>query len=180
MTIDTSAVWHVFRSKLLTFIKSKIKEPADAEDILQEVFIKVHRGLPSLSHSHKLQSWLFAITRNAMTDHFRKTKASPAVHDLAETAPDELSAMDMSDCMKPFIDRLPEKYRTAIEYCDLQGHTQAQLAAKAKISLPGAKSRLQRARAKLKELFFACCQIETDTYGNVLRRIPKGECACPS
>ena len=179
-TIDTATVWKAFRKGLFSFIRTKVKEPADAEDILQEVFVKVHRSLPALSDRKKLQAWLFAITRNTITDHFRKTRALREFGDFSETATDEETALDINRCMTPFMDRLPEKYRAALAYCDLGGHTQAQLAAKEQISLPGAKSRLQRARAKLKELFLACCHIETDRYGHVIERIPKGECACPA
>lgn len=177
MKNDTSAIWKEYSSRLYSFIISRVNNPADAEDILQEVFIKAHNSLSSLKNEHKLQSWLFTIARNLINDHYRKSQPFPGSGLTGDTfivrEDDGIMA-----CVRPLIKELPENYRTAVEFCDLEGHTQQQLADREGISLPGAKSRLQRARAKLKQLFFACCHIETDKYGNIVEHFPKRDCAC--
>lgn len=175
--METADVYSQFKEKLERFIRSRVRHGTDADDILQDVFLKVHQSLPNLKQNEKLQSWLYTIARNAVTDHFRKKKASIA-HETTEGPESPIEQKDLLECMWPFVSQLPEKYRVAIQYCDIEGHTQSQLAGREKISIPGAKSRLQRARAMLRELFTSCCHIETDRYGNVVEHIPKGQCAC--
>jgi RNA polymerase sigma-70 factor, ECF subfamily len=63
---------------------------------------------------------------------------------------------------------LPDGYRRAIELTDLEGLTQAAAAERLGLSLPGAKSRVQRGRARLKDMLLRCCEIETDRRGRVI------------
>lgn len=178
MELTTTSIWSEFRARLFAFIRARVKETADAEDLLQETFVRIHRALPGLGADHKLQAWLYAIARNVVNDHYRAGKR--VVTDEFYETSDAPAANDgqFQECMMPFIEKLPEKYRSAIEYCDLGGGTQWQLAQRENISLPGAKSRLQRARRMLRNLFEQCCEIETDPYGNVVDHVPKGVCAC--
>jgi RNA polymerase sigma-70 factor (ECF subfamily) len=69
---EMSFAWNKFRSELLNYIKKKIQNEADAEDILQEVFIKMYVNFEHLEHHGKLRSWLYKITNNAIIDFFRK------------------------------------------------------------------------------------------------------------
>ncbi len=67
-------VWQEYHSRLRAFIKSRVSDDAAADDILQNVFLKMHTGLASLKDATKLQSWLFQIARNAVIDYFRLQK----------------------------------------------------------------------------------------------------------
>ena len=67
-------VWHEFSEKLGQFIRARVADPATAEDLLQDVFVKIHARLGQLKDATKLQSWVYLIARNAIIDHYRTRK----------------------------------------------------------------------------------------------------------
>ena len=75
---------------------------------------------------------------------------------------------EIAHCIAPMVRGLPDNYRRAIELTELEGMTQAAAAERLGLSLPGAKSRVQRGRARLKEMLLRCCEIETDRRGRVI------------
>ncbi len=64
------SIWKKFNQQLLAFIRFKVKDKSVAEDILQDVFIKVFQNLDSLQDKEKLRSWLYSISRNAIYDYY--------------------------------------------------------------------------------------------------------------
>jgi RNA polymerase sigma-70 factor, ECF subfamily len=75
---------------------------------------------------------------------------------------------EISPCLRPMLNYLPEKYREAVRFADLEGMTQIELANRLGLSLSGAKSRVQRGREQLKALLMECCQFEFDCRGKVI------------
>ena len=71
MTLSTGDVWSDFSQRLRAAIAARVADPADADDILQDVFLKVHLRLDTLEDESRLAPWLFQITRNAITDYYR-------------------------------------------------------------------------------------------------------------
>jgi RNA polymerase sigma-70 factor (ECF subfamily) len=67
-------VWNDFKAELFGFIKSRIHNQELAEDLLQEVFIKIHANLKALDENANLVSWIYRITRNTIIDYYRKKK----------------------------------------------------------------------------------------------------------
>ena len=91
---------------------------------------------------------------------------------MPETGAQPVAAEDRLEevvaCLKPMIDDLPEKYRQAIVLTEYENLTQKEMSQKLGLSLSGAKSRVQRAREKLKGTLLACCHFEFDRLGNIL------------
>ena len=103
-------VWQEYHSRLRGFIKSRIADDTATDDILQNVFVKMHTGLASLKDETKLQSWLYQIARNAIIDYFRLQKPTVEFPDQLpqpETDPGEKVTQELSDCLQPMIQRLP-------------------------------------------------------------------------
>ncbi len=76
MVIDkVEYLWKDFEAKLRSFIYSKIPDKAATEDILQEVFIKIHLKIGTLKDDAKLKPWLYQITRNLIVDYYRRNKS---------------------------------------------------------------------------------------------------------
>lgn len=181
MKNSTEWVWEEFGKKLLLFIHSKVKDRDASEDILQDVFIKIHLKLNTLSHGDKLSNWIYQITRNSILDYFKAKKIYREVKedDLIAPVEEGLGHYELDKCLAPFINNLEEKYREAIEATDLGGLSQRDYAEKMNISYSGAKSRIQRAREQLRILFQECCTVITDKYGNVIERQNcKRACGC--
>jgi RNA polymerase sigma-70 factor (ECF subfamily) len=186
LTVTTQEVWKEFRDRLKAFIRQRVPNEADAEDILQEVFFKIHNSLYQLENAQKLRPWVYQIARNAMLDHFRRTKEKSESAEIPQEFAGASASANFNDeigsCFKPMIEHLPEKYKESLILTDLEGLTQKELSERLGLSLSGAKSRVQRAREKLKEMLLDCCAFEFDQFGNVLTyRQKKGDpqgCSC--
>ncbi len=155
-------IWLEYHNKLSNFIRAKVADNM-AEDILQEVFVKIHTRLATLKEDAKLESWLYRITRNTVTDYYRAkrpTATLPDWLDQARSDEDETTRKELASCLVPMIEQLPEKYRVAITLSDIDGKTQKEVAERENISLSGAKSRVQRARVLLRSMLHDCCRIE--------------------
>lgn len=181
MEKQVEAIWYEFSAVLKRFILKRVGDEQAADDILQEVFVKVHRYLDTLQDDTRLESWLYQITRNAIADHFRR---SPALTPLKDDTP--LEAQEDEDevqlaltvSVRGMMDCLPEQDRTALILDSLAGVPQAEIGARMGLSVSGAKSRVQRARAKLRGLLFDCCHFEFDRRGQVIDYHPRTDC-CP-
>ena len=163
-------VWLEYHAGLRAFIKSKIFDDAAAEDILQDVFLKMHTALPSLRDAAKLQSWLYQVTRNVIIDYLRLRKPTVDTPEwLTHPAPDygEKAFQELSACLQPMIQLLPDTYRQTVVLSELQGLQQREVARVQGISLSAAKSRVQRGRVLLKEMLADCCRLEFDHKGRL-------------
>lgn len=173
-------VWQEYHSRLRAFIKSRISNDTATDDTLQNVFLKMHTGLDSLKEETKLKSWLYQIARNAIIDYFRSQKPTvdiPEWFPQPETDPSEKVTQELSECLQPMIQLLPENYREAVILSELKGLTQKEVAKVQGTSLSGAKSRVQRGRALLKEMLADCCRLEFDHSGRLCDYERKGK-AC--
>jgi RNA polymerase sigma-70 factor (ECF subfamily) len=164
-------LWRNYRENLLMFIKSRVKNSQDSEDILQEVFLKILNKIDSLRDNTKLLAWLYRITRNAIIDHYRGNRNSDELPGMIpfEAMEEEQNMMqEVQSWIIPIINVLPGKYKEALLYSEIEGLSQTELAKKLNISYSGAKSRIQRGRAMLKERLTECCTFNVDVYGNIL------------
>ena len=182
--MNIEEIWNDYGNLLRGFMLSKVKNPEDAEDLLQEILIKTHKYMGSLKDPNKFKAWLFQIARNTLIDYYRKPsntlsiESLPELSELQEESPGVQEAMhrELSQCIKPFIKNLPEKYGEAVEAIDIQGTSQKDLAKELGLSHSAIKSRVQRGRQKLKELFQECCTYEVDSRGNITGY--KGKSGC--
>jgi RNA polymerase sigma-70 factor (ECF subfamily) len=141
------------------------------EDLVHDVFIRIHTNIGTLQDSEKLTSWVYQTARNAVIDFYRKKKspAAPVTEDLLFTDQEQIldAAEKLTPVVKRMIEELPEKYRSVLVMADIQERKYAEIAAELGLSVSGVKSRVQRARQMLKELLLECCPFEFDRYGTV-------------
>jgi len=177
MTPSTHDVWTAFSAGLLRFIRKRVANEHDAEDVLQDVFVKIHQRIDQLQDAEKLPAWVFQIARRAVIDYYRARSSTPeqaeVPDELAERrAPEPVSA-EVADCLTPMVERLPEPYRQAVVMTELEGRTQRELADSLGLSVSGAKSRVQRGREHLKTMLLDCCHFEFDRRGRVIDYEPR-------
>jgi RNA polymerase sigma-70 factor (ECF subfamily) len=178
MTPTVETLWASFASQLRNFIRSRVRDHAAAEDILQESFLKIRRKLSTLRSDQKVEAWIWRIVRNAIADHFRRDRPNDPLLDEVQIA-DESDAdlPDLACCLRKFVDQLTPAHREALLMTAWDGVPQTDLAKRLGLSASGAKSRVQRARAELKDLLDACCRFELDRRGNLLEATPRQQ-AC--
>ena len=147
---------------------------------MQDVWLRVQRGLPGLKDEERFTSWLFQIARNAVAEHQRirarhPLPDAPAELELAAepTEDDREAARSLACCISIFVARLPSPYREAVTLVELEGLTVREAAEMVEISVSGMKSRVQRGRAQLRQMFDDCCEIALDTRGKVIDYAPR-------
>jgi RNA polymerase sigma-70 factor, ECF subfamily len=168
---DTATIWNDFGDRLRRFIRRRVENDAVAEDLLQDAFLRIHTRIKTLEDQDKIESWIYQVARNAIIDHYRGRRALPEWSEGFSPAsiPDEPDAAEtLSQSLREMIEALPDSYRQALLLTEYGGLTQAELAAKLGISVSGAKSRVQRARDKIKDALLTCCHFELDRYGRVI------------
>lgn len=154
-------VWNEFSGQIRGYLLKKVKVEDDADDLVQEIFIKIHKNLAQLEDEKKLAPWIYQIVRNSLTDYYRKRDIETSELDEENTASLELETDDIysacvSGCLKVFIDRLPEKYKDPLVLSDLKELKQKDIAEQMNLSYSGLKSRVQRGREMIKDMFVDC------------------------
>lgn len=184
-TVDRLDLAHLtLRADVRRFMARRV-EPGALDDLLQEVFLKVHESAGELRDVDRLAPWLFRIARNVVIDHLRKrrTRTHASLEDADEPAAPEPEInfnQEMAAWFRPMMGLLPEEYRVALELTEIEGLTQRELAERCGLSLSGAKSRVQRAKHLLEGVVRACCDFEVDVHGNFVSCRPRSGGSCKS
>jgi RNA polymerase sigma-70 factor (ECF subfamily) len=176
-------LWDQYATRLLAFIRSRVPDAAEAEDILQEVFIRIHRNLCCQPDSGRMESWIYTITRNLVIDRHRRRRETVEIPDnlAAESViPEEDPGGELALSLRDMVDELPAPYREALLLTEYEGLSQKELAERAGISLSGAKSRVQRARERLRDMLLACCHFEIDRRGGIMDYYRRCCCCNPA
>ena len=180
--MEFAAIYTQFHQVLFGFVKSKVNNHQDAEDIVQNVFIKVANGVNDLNRKEKLQSWIYAIARNSITDYYRASAHKKSLS-FEENITDNFTDEEYNDttkgldcCLIDFVNQLPEEYREIIIDVEMKGIKQKDLAEKYNLAYPSIRSRVQRGREKLKQILLECCHIKWDNRGNILDVVSRPAC----
>ena len=164
--METSIIWNQFSAALKQFILSRVKNDETANDLLQEVFIKIHLKINTIKKQESLKSWVFTITNNVINDYFKKN--AKTVHLASEVSDTDTKTHEKHsaiDCLKPLIKNLPTTHREAMLLSEIKGMKQAEVAKTLNISLSATKSRIQRGRDLLKQGFIDCCDYKLNESG---------------
>ena len=182
MTTSSEEIWRGFSRQLLGFLRRRASDPSEAEDLLQEVFLKVHTRIQTLQDHARLAPWLFQIARNTLIDHERKRRpGAPLDEELpADSGPPvNESERQIAASLLRMVEELPAGYREAVGMYELEGLKQDEIARRLGLSLSGAKSRIQRGREMLRQALLACCHFDFDMRGRIMDYRERQDCcAC--
>ena len=181
--------WHALSDGLRTFLRRRVPCDADADDLLQDLFVRVHEKIGSLRQSGRMESWVYQLARSAVADFYRRRvpRPSEAVEDVVDSIEDSETSENLNRSVSAWllfmIDKLPNTVRDAVRMYEIDELPQAEIAKRLHISLSGAKSRVQRGRQQLKEMLRESCQLDIDRRGNVIactpaQDVPCGQVAC--
>jgi RNA polymerase sigma-70 factor (ECF subfamily) len=172
---EARGAWRDIEARLRPYVARRVPSAAEVDDIVQEILVRIHCGLASLHDGERFGGWVYRIAERAIADSARARARAPIARE------DELSAdtgagadeaadlqLDLGVCVALFVARLPSPYREAITLTELQGLTQKEAAEMLGVSLSGMKSRVQRGREKIREMFEECCRISVDCRGRVV------------
>ena len=185
VSLSTEAVWSELHANIRSFVARRVREQADVDDIVQRVFLHVHRGLPTLRDTDRLHAWIYQTTRRAIADFYRspsqkREMATGSAEDFADGLAgadtedtEESATRELSTCLKPLLRHLAGADQQALQMVEFDGLTQVEAAARLGLSVSGMKSRVQRARSRLRAALDDCCRIALDRRGGVISYEPR-------
>lgn len=173
--MNTEQVWSRYRRSIKAFLHSKVSDPAEVDDLLQDVLIRTHQKLHTVNDDASIKTWLFTVANNAIIDFYRKRARARDIdaNDLWYSGDDARIEEELSQCVEPFIKALPKDTAQLITAIDMEGQSQKEYAAEHGISYSTLKSRVQKGRTQLRGLFDKCCQFTLDKSGNLVEYNPK-------
>jgi RNA polymerase sigma-70 factor (ECF subfamily) len=180
-TNKTEKIWIEFGNQLKSFISRRVKDISVAEDILQDVFVKIHSNIDNLKDEQKIKGWLFRIAKNCIIDYYRKKIIDSK--ELKDSYDYEMSEVndaeqEIASGLLDMIKELPPIYSEALLLTEFEGIKQTELAKKIGLSASAAKNRVQRARQMIKDDLMKCCHFEFDRYGTIIDYHPITCCCC--
>lgn len=178
--------WRELEAKLRPFVARRVRSDVDVDDIVQDVFLRMQRGLAGLRDDERFGPWVYRVARSAIVD-YQRAAAKHRVVDAGGSEEQPLHVDDddraveeeLASYLAPFVAMLPSPYREALTLVELEGLTQKQAAEMLGISLSGMKSRVQRGRVQLRKALEDCCHIALDVRGRVVACEPRADGRLP-
>ena len=166
--------WTAHESELHNYLRHRSKDAHQADDLLQEVFVKAMQQGKQFCTLDNERAWLFQVARNALVDQFRLGRdVTELPDDLPQPEISREPIQALSACVARVLSELTPEDRDIIEQCDLEGVKQKDYAAAQKLSLPAVKSRLLRARERMRARMSTACQVRFDEQGRVQGHVPR-------
>ena len=192
--IDASArgAWRELEQKLRPFVARRVRSEADIDDVVQDVLLRMHRGLGELRDEERFGPWVYRVARSAVLDHRRRSarygpRATSEVEvplESEEACTDAIEDADapesiLASYVATFVAMLPSPYREALTLTELEGLTHRAAAEMLGVSLTAMKSRVARGRRELRKAFEECCIIALDARGHVVGCEPRNNGKLP-
>jgi RNA polymerase sigma-70 factor (ECF subfamily) len=177
MTSEFSCVskaWRKHESELRSYMVHRLSNSHLAEDLLQDVFVKAMRQGSIFCNLNNQRAWLFQVARNALVDHYRlRHETFELPDDIPESVEQTDPVATLSTCVGRVLTELSPEDRDIIQQCDLNGVKQQDYAAVNRLTLPAVKSRLLRARQRMRATMSTNCQVKFDEQGRVEGYVPR-------
>mgnify|MGYP000008374433 CR=1 FL=1 len=163
---------------LLGYVRKRVKNQEDAEDLTQDVFLKLSKS--NNNGIDNLKSWVYTIAKNTITDYYRKKRLQTNSIENDDTFFDydtvEDASIELGKCVTSFINQLPEEYKELMTLSELKEIPQKEIAKQLDMNYVTVRSKIQRGRKKLKELFEGCCTILQGGKGSIMDYKTKTGC----
>ena len=173
MTCLTDA-WTAHAPELRGWLRRRVGDSALADDLMQDLFLKALGQGERFCTLKNTRAWLFEVARNLLADQRRVAHHMVDLPDDLTAQTDDADAVDtLTACLPRVLSELSADDREAITLCDLQGMAQADFAKTKGLSLSAAKSRVQRARVRLRAQMSEACQVQMDAVGRVRDFVPR-------
>ena len=176
-TVATGDLFTAYHDRICHYIAGMIRDPAEAEDLTQETFLRAHCRQEALRDPKAARGWLYRIATNVCLDRLRQRarhvaldrqddlqRPRPAVPD-APSAQEHAERAETSACVQRCLDYLPDSYRAVILLYEAHGLTAQEIAELLDVSLGTIKIRLHRARRRLQEIMEIGCMVSEGNGG---------------
>jgi RNA polymerase sigma-70 factor (ECF subfamily) len=166
--------WRAHERELLAYLVRRSGNSDLAEEVLQDVFAKALLQGRVFCALGNRRAWLYEVARNTLVDRARLAKPTTELPDSLAAPVEEQPAVEaLAECLPRALAELPEEDRDILIRCDVEGRGQKAYADDRGLTLPAAKSRLLRARRRLREHLVENCQVSFDDAGRVCCHVPR-------
>ena len=181
VVLDFQTIHDEFRPKIERYLRHLVGE-FEAEDLTQEVFIKISRALPAFRGESQLSTWIYRIATNAALDRLRapsfkrivesglpddfdsddlEIEDEPArIREEASSLEQQICRQERYECYRDYIENLPANYRTVVALSELEELAAGEIAEILGLSVDTVKIRLHRGRARLLQELQTHCKAE--------------------
>ena len=167
--------WLEFETNLRAYVRRRV-DGAATDDVVGEILLRLVRSRDKMEGAKTPIAWVYRVAANAISDHHRSNASRQRMLTAVELETMDTNSTDLESdatdslarCLIPMIKNLPAPYDTALMLTDIDGNSQVAVAKRSGLSVSGMKSRVQRARQKLKTSLLRCCEVEVNSVGNVL------------
>ena len=173
----TDIEWTAFETRLRRYVGNRV-DSRWVDDVVGDILLKLVRNRDAVSKANNPLAFVLRAASNAIADHYRRKSAEQrkladleneiSNPEISNSSPDDEITAELAQCVQPFIESLPDKYRNALLLTEINGLSQSEAARQLGISISGMKSRVQRGRIKMKEALLDCCTIELDRRGGIM------------
>jgi RNA polymerase sigma-70 factor, ECF subfamily len=173
-----AAAWQAHEGELRGYLRHRLSDTDAADDVLQDVFVKAMRQGQGFCTLDDPRAWLFQVARNALVDRARTSHRhvtlTPELADALPLEAQSVAPIDaLADCLSRTLGELSTDDAAILRACDLEGQTQRAFAEARGLSLPAVKSRLLRARQRLRVRLTQACQVRFEADGSVASHVPR-------
>jgi RNA polymerase sigma-70 factor (ECF subfamily) len=167
------------RPAIRRYVIGLVRDPAEADDLTQETFLRAHRSRESLRDPDAALPWLYGLATNACVDRLRRrARRAPRESGLdpeAVAPPDpspgaalQAEREEMSTCVQAYVGKLSDSYRAVLFLHDVNGLSAREIGELLGDSTGAVKIRLHRARGKLRAALESGCDFSTDERGTLV------------
>ena len=172
--------WQSFEQKLRQYISKRV--PADTvDDIVGDVVLRLVTHEAEFQAADNPIAWMYRVTTHIISDYYRsrgKEEAALKEYEIDDSEPstEASAAIELTQCILPFINNLASPYKEALLMTEIDGLKQKEGAKKLGLSISGMKSRVQRGRVQLREEILRCCEVNLNQKGHLIGYDPKQSC----
>jgi len=168
--MDLLGIHDQYYHRVRKFILASVRNESVTDDLVQETFKKIQENLDSVRDPEKMSSWIFCIAHRLCQDHFRTRKKSSTHEEIQDglvaiqetPVQKNLEQKEMSQCVQDQLSLLPESQRSVILLYDVMEFSHQEIAEILGLTVENVKTRLHRARKKLKAILEEKCTFEVD------------------
>jgi RNA polymerase sigma-70 factor, ECF subfamily len=175
--LNAGTLFEVHRDRIYRYVLHLVLDPAEAEDLTQETFLRAHNRLGTIRDPEAVLSWLYRIATHVCLDRLRQRKPEISLdgeegarraESIASVSPSALEAAERketSECVQRCLQFLPDRYRALILMHEVYSLTAAEISSLLDVNLTTAKMRLHRARRMLEMVMECGCSVSNDACG---------------
>jgi RNA polymerase sigma-70 factor (ECF subfamily) len=175
---SASKLWLAYAEGLRDYLRRRTVDDALSEELTHRVLLKVVNSCCSGREVHNEGAWLFRISHNVLMDHYKEAGGGAQVPAWTEETEGADVLQELAVYVRPLIGLLPKKYADPLKLADIDGIPQAEIARQLGLGLSATKSRIQRARLRLRDKIAECTYLITDADGRPVDFALREDCRC--